>query len=129
MTLITLLFSVLSIPSQTLIMSLLTSQTKYLYLNSCPRVSFLKNTQRYLASINYLLPGLGVEEELQLPAYNTATATPDPSHICDLCCHLLQCQILNPLSKAKGRTQILMDTNRVLNLLNHNGNSFQVLMY
>ena len=28
---------------------------------------------------------LGVElEELQLPAYTTATATPDPSHICDL---------------------------------------------
>ena len=29
------------------------------------------------------VPRLGVELELQLPAYTTATATPDPSHICD----------------------------------------------
>ena len=28
------------------------------------------------------VPGLGVESELQLPAYATATATPDPSHVC-----------------------------------------------
>ena len=34
-------------------------------------------------------------------AYTTATATPDPSHICDLHCGLLQCQILNPLSEAR----------------------------
>jgi len=27
---------------------------------------------------------LGVESELQLLAYATATATPNPSHICDL---------------------------------------------
>ena len=26
----------------------------------------------------------GTESELQLPVYTTATATPDPSHICDL---------------------------------------------
>ena len=33
------------------------------------------------------VPMLGVEWELQLPAYATATATatPDPSRICDLC--------------------------------------------
>ena len=30
------------------------------------------------------VPGLGVELELQLPAYARATATPDPSRICDL---------------------------------------------
>ena len=30
------------------------------------------------------VPRLGVELELQLPAYTTATATSDPSHICDL---------------------------------------------
>ena len=30
------------------------------------------------------VPRLGVESELQLPAYTTATATPDPSHVCDL---------------------------------------------
>ena len=30
------------------------------------------------------VPRLGVESELQLPAYTAATATPDPSRICDL---------------------------------------------
>ena len=32
--------------------------------------------------------GLGVESELQLLAYTTATATPDPSYICNLFCSL-----------------------------------------
>ena len=27
------------------------------------------------------IPRLGIESELQLPAYTTATAMPDPSHI------------------------------------------------
>ena len=30
------------------------------------------------------VPGLGVESELQVLAYTTAIAMPDPSHICDL---------------------------------------------
>ena len=30
--------------------------------------------------------------------YTTAMATPDPSHICDLCHSLQQYQILNPVS-------------------------------
>ena len=38
------------------------------------------------------VPGLGVESELQLPAYTTATATWDPSHICDL--HLISQQLV-----------------------------------
>ena len=54
------------------------------------------------------VPGLGVELELQLPAY--ATATPDPSLICDLHCSLWQHWILNPLSEAKDRACILADT-------------------
>ena len=29
-------------------------------------------------------PKLGVESELQLPAYTRVTATPDPNHVCDL---------------------------------------------
>jgi len=37
-------------------------------------------------------------------------ATPDPSHICDLHCCLRQHQILNPLSKARDPTPILMET-------------------
>ena len=36
---------------------------------------------------------------------------------------LWQYQLLNPLSKARDQTCILMDTNWVLNLLSHNGNS------
>ena len=36
---------------------------------------------------------LGVESELQLPAYATATATQDPSHICDLY-HSSRCESL-----------------------------------
>ena len=30
------------------------------------------------------IPRIGAESELRLPAYTTATATPDPSRICDL---------------------------------------------
>ena len=30
------------------------------------------------------VPSLGVQSELQLLAYTTATATPDPSHVCAL---------------------------------------------
>ena len=47
------------------------------------------------------VPRLGVESELQLPAYIIATATQDPSCICDLYHSSQQRQILNPLSKAK----------------------------
>ena len=64
---------------------------------------------------------LGVKLELELPAYTTATATPDPSHMCDLCCSLWQCWILNPMSKARDRTH--MDTSWVLNPLSYNENS------
>ena len=50
---------------------------------------------------------LGVESELQLLAYITATTTLDPSHGHDLYCSSQQPQILNPLSKARDRTRIL----------------------
>ena len=43
------------------------------------------------------VPGLGVESELQLPAYAIAIAMPDPSLICYLDHASRQCQILNPL--------------------------------
>ena len=45
------------------------------------------------------VPRLGVESELQLLSY--ATATQDPSRICNLHHSSQQLQILNPLSKAK----------------------------
>ena len=51
------------------------------------------------------VPRLGVKSELQVPA--TATAMPDPSHICNLC-H--QCRILNPLSETNDQIHILTDT-------------------
>ena len=39
------------------------------------------------------VPRSGVESELQLPAYPTATATRDPSQVCDLPHSSRQCQI------------------------------------
>ena len=57
--------------------------------------------------------GLGVELELQLLAYATATAMWDPNTICNLHHSSWQCQILNPLSEAWDQTHILMDTSWV----------------
>ena len=56
---------------------------------------------------------LGVKSELQLLAYATATATPDPSHLYDLHHDSQQRWILNPLSKARDGTDVLMDVNQV----------------
>ena len=67
------------------------------------------------------VPRLGAESELHLPAYTTATAMPDLSRICDL--SFLQRWILHPLSKARERTRILMDTSQALNLLSRTGNA------
>ena len=50
------------------------------------------------------------ELELWLLAYTTAIATPDLSHICDLCCSLQQRQILNPLNEPRDQSCILTDT-------------------
>ena len=55
------------------------------------------------------VPRLGVQLELQLPAYTTATATRDPSLVFDLYHSSRQCLILNPLSDARDRTHILTD--------------------
>ena len=69
------------------------------------------------------VPRLGIKAELLLLAYTTASATPDPSHICNLHRSLWQHWILNPLSEARDQTCILLDTSRILNPLSHNGNS------
>ena len=55
------------------------------------------------------VPRLGVESELQLPAYARAPAAWDPSHIYNLHHSSWQCQILKPLSKARDRSCILID--------------------
>ena len=54
------------------------------------------------------VPRLGVKLELQLPAYTTATATPDSSHVCDIHHSSRQCQIFNPSSEARDWTCNLM---------------------
>ena len=65
------------------------------------------------------VPRLGVKSELQLPAYTTATVTQDLSHVCDLHHSSHQSQIPDPLSKARDRTHVLMDSFP----LSHDGNS------
>ena len=53
------------------------------------------------------VPRLEVESELQLPAYATATETPDLSHVCNLHHSSQQHQILNPLNGARDQTHHL----------------------
>ena len=52
---------------------------------------------------------LEIKLELQLLAYTTAIAMWDPGHVCDQYHSLWQRWILNPLSKAREQTYILMD--------------------
>ena len=57
------------------------------------------------------VPRLGVESELQLPAYTTATATQDLSHVGNHSSR--QCQNPDPMSEARSRTRIPTDTSRI----------------
>ena len=59
------------------------------------------------------VPRLGVKLELQLPACSTATAMPDLSHVYNLQHSSRQRRILDPLSEARDRTGVLMDTSQV----------------
>ena len=59
------------------------------------------------------VPRLGVKLELQLPAYATAIAMADLSHVCDLCHSSQQCWILNPLSDARDGTCVLLDASQI----------------
>ena len=59
------------------------------------------------------IPRLAMESELQLPTYTIATATWDPSHLCNLHHSSRQHQILHPLSGARDWTRNLMDTSQV----------------
>lgn len=72
---------------------------------------------------------LGVKSERQLQAHTTATAIQDPSLICDLHHSSWQLWILNPLSKTKDGTCILMDTGRVPNPLSHSENSQSIILF
>ena len=55
-------------------------------------------------------PRLGVKWEQQLPAYTTATAMPDPSHVCNLHHSSQPCPILNPLRGARDQTRVFLNT-------------------
>ena len=59
------------------------------------------------------VPRLGVQSELQLPAYTTATATQDPSLICNLHHSSQQCQIPDPLCEATDQACTLTDTSQI----------------
>ena len=59
------------------------------------------------------VPRLGVKSKLQLLAWTTATATLDPSHVCNLHHSSWQHQITDPLSEARDWTCILTVTSRV----------------
>ena len=59
------------------------------------------------------VPRLDVKSELQLLAKAIATATRDPSHICNLYHSSRQRWIFNPLSKARDRTRNLMVPSRI----------------
>ena len=59
-------------------------------------------------------PRIGVQSELKLQSWSCRPRpTPQPQ----------QRRILNPLNKARDRTCVLTDTNRVCQLLNHDGSS------
>ena len=59
------------------------------------------------------VPRLGVELELQLPAYSTATAKPDPSHVFNLHHSSWQHWILDLLIEARDGTHVPMVARRV----------------
>ena len=46
-------------------------------------------------------------------AYTIVAATRDPSRTCNLHHSSRQCQIPNPLSKARDQTYVLMDTSQI----------------
>ena len=75
-------------------------------------------------------PRLGVQSELQLSAYATATATLGPSHLFDLHHSSWQCQIFNTLSEARGWTHNLMAPSQSDSFpLCHVGNSWLVFLF
>ena len=73
-----------------------------IYFTTSLMISFLFFFPRFLGPClrHMEVSRLGVESELQLSAYTTATAMPDPSRVWDLHHSLWQCQILNPLIEA-----------------------------
>ena len=86
-----------------------------IYFAHCLTVPFLYSFANFSCLLSFFfflglhlqhmeVPRLGDKLELQLPAYTTATVTPDPSHVCDLYHSSRQCGILN----SRDRTHNLM---------------------
>ena len=75
------------------------------------------------------VPRLGVQPELQPLAYTTATATWDPSWVCNLYHCARQHRILNPLSKARDQTHILTDTMSSSQPVEPHGNSLTFFFF
>ena len=73
------------------------------------------------------IPMLGVELELQLLA--TATATEDPSRVCDLHCSSQQYRILSPLRKTRDWTLVLTDASWVCYHWAMTGNSQSICFW
>ena len=73
--------------------------------------------------------GLGVQSELQLPAYATAATTPYPSHIWDLHRSSRQHRILNPLSEARDQTRNLMVPSWIRFRSATTGDPWQLILY
>ena len=75
------------------------------------KITFSQTRRSRLISF-FSLTCSSVEPELQLPAYTTATAMPDPSCIRDLHHSPRQCWIFNPMIKARDRARILVDSSQ-----------------
>jgi len=73
------------------------------------------------------VPRLGVESEPQPPAYARATATRDPSCVCNPHHSSRQLRIVNPLSKGRDRTRNPMVPSRTRQPLRRNGNSSSLI--
>ena len=66
---------------------------------------------------------LGVQSELQVPAYATAIAMWEPNRIFNLHHSSQQRRIINPLTEQGKGSNPHPERHYVLNLLNYNGNS------
>ena len=97
-------------------------RTAQLFLECCPVFTKMTwNVQFYFILIYlFILPFFFLFSYsctcsiwLYLLSYSAATATRDVSHLCDLQHTSWQCRIHNPVSKARDRTQVFVDTSRV----------------
>ena len=93
-----------------------------------PSKSYIYNVSSGLHPGHMEVPRLGVELELSLPVYTTATVTSDLSCVCDPHPSSRQRLILNPLSEARDRTRILMDISQVCELLSPEGTFSTVIL-